>query len=137
MEKKTITIDNKTIPVYSMNTIIVGSGAASLNCADELYSFGQKDIAIVTEKIGGGTSNNTGSDKQTYYKMSVSGKEPDSAYEMSKSLFNGGGMHGDLSLIESTLSTQAFFHLVQVGVQFPHNHLGGFVGYKTDHDPRQ
>jgi len=137
MIKHDIKIQGKTIPVYSLNTIVVGSGAASLKCADQLHTLGQTDVAIITEKIGGGTSNNTGSDKQTYYKLSVFGKEPDSPYEMAKSLFDGGGMHGDLALIESILSPQAFFYLAQIGVQFPHNHLGGYVGYKTDHDPRQ
>lgn len=137
MKKKTITISGKTFPLIELDTIIVGSGAASLNAADHLFAFGKTDIAIVTEKIGGGTSNNTGSDKQTYYKLSVSGKEPDSPYEMAKSLFDGGAMHGDLALIEATMSTQEFFHLAQIGVQFPHNDIGGYVGYKTDHDPRQ
>lgn len=137
MKQQNIKTQGISIPVYSVNTIIVGSGAAALKCAEHLHSLGQQDIAIVTEKIGGGTSNNTGSDKQTYYKLSVFGKEPDSPYEMAKSLFDGGGMHGDLALIESILSPQAFFYLAQIGVQFPHNHLGGYVGYKTDHDPRQ
>jgi len=137
MNKSTIRIAGLDFPVYEVDTLIIGSGAASLNCADHLFSYGKKDIAIVTEKIGGGTSNNTGSDKQTYYKLSVSGKEPDSPYEMAKSLFDGGAMHGDLALIEATLSVREFFHLVQIGVQFPHDRFGGFVGYKTDHDPRQ
>ncbi len=137
MKSQKIEIQEKEIPVYSMNTLIVGSGAASLRCAEQLALLGQTDIAIVTEKIGGGTSNNTGSDKQTYYKLSVFGKEPDSPYEMANSLFQGGAMHGDLALIESILSPAGFFYLAQIGVQFPYNHLGGFVGYKTDHDPRQ
>ncbi|MBN1352715.1 FAD-binding protein [candidate division KSB1 bacterium] len=137
MEKRQIEINGLNLPAYSTNTLIIGTGAASLNCANHLFNYGQKDIAIVTEKVGGGTSNNTGSDKQTYYKLSVFGKEPDSPYEMAKSLFDGGSMHGDLALIESVMSVQEFFHLVQIGVPFPHNHLGGFVGYKTDHDPRQ
>lgn len=137
MECRKIEIMGKEIPVYSLNTLIVGSGAASLRCAEQLAALGQTDLAIVTEKIGGGTSNNTGSDKQTYYKLSVFGKEPDSPYEMANSLFQGGAMHGDLALIESILSPAGFFYLAQIGVQFPYNHLGGFVGYKTDHDPRQ
>ena len=137
MEKTSITIEGLEFSCYELDTVIVGSGAASLNCADHLVAFGHTDIAIVTEKIGGGTSNNTGSDKQTYYKLSVSGKEPDSPYEMAKSLYDGGSMHGDLALIEATMSAQEFFHLAQIGVQFPHNAFGGFVGYKTDHDPRQ
>ncbi len=137
MEKTSITIEGLEFPCYELDTVIVGSGVASLNCADHLVSFGHKDIAIVTEKVGGGTSNNTGSDKQTYYKLSVSGKEPDSPYDMAESLYHGGSMHGDLALIEATMSAQEFFHLAQIGVQFPHNAFGGFVGYKTDHDPRQ
>ena len=75
VEKTSITIEGLVFPCYELDTVIVGSGVASLNCADHLVSFGHTDIAIVTEKIGGGTSNNTGSDKQTYYKLSVSGKE--------------------------------------------------------------
>jgi succinate dehydrogenase/fumarate reductase flavoprotein subunit len=137
MHQDKIRINDIEFPLYKLDTVLVGSGAASLNCAEHLYQYDHRDIAIITEKIGGGTSNNTGSDKQTYYKLSVSGKEPDAPYDMAKSLFDGGGMHGDLALIEATMSAQEFFHLVQLGVKFPHNSLGGFVGYKTDHDPRQ
>ncbi len=137
MQKRTINIDERSFPVYELETLVVGSGASSLNAADHLYNFGHQDIAIVTEKVGGGTSNNTGSDKQTYYKLSVAGKEPDSPFDMAKSLYDGGGMHGDLALIEATLSANGFFRLANLGVQFPHNEYGGFVGYKTDHDPRQ
>jgi succinate dehydrogenase/fumarate reductase flavoprotein subunit len=56
---------------------------------------------------------------------------------MAKALYDGGGMHGDLALIEATMSAQEFFHLVKIGVRFPHNEFGAYVGYKTDHDPRQ
>lgn len=137
MKKSVIKIAGRSIPVYSMNTVVVGSGAASLSTADHIHNLGQEDLAIVTEKVGGGTSNNTGSDKQTYYKLSVFGKEGDCPWEMAKSLFDGGCMHGDLALIESILSPQGFFRLAQIGVPFPHNRFGGYVGYKTDHDPRQ
>ena len=57
--------------------------------------------------------------------------------EMAQTLFAGGAMHGDIALIESALSAQEFFHLVQLGVAFPHNKFGEYVGYKTDHDPKQ
>jgi len=137
MKKDIIKIKGLSIPVYSLNTIIIGSGAASLNCADHLFSYGQKDIAIVTTFLGGGTSNNAGSDKQTYYKLSISGREGDSPYKMARTLFNGGAMHGDIALIEATLSLQEFYHLVQIGVEFPHNRYGAYVGYKTDHDSSQ
>ena len=67
---------------YSFDAIIIGSGCAGLNCADTLYDLGYKNIAIVTENLYSGTSRNTGSDKQTYYKISLSGKEDDSIEKM-------------------------------------------------------
>lgn len=137
MEKKVVKIKGLEIPVYSLNTVVLGSGAAGLNCAVHLVLNGQKDIAIVTEDLYGGTSRNAGSDKQTYYKLSLSGAAVDSPYEMAKTLFSCGAMHGDIALVEATLSAQEFFHLVQIGVPFPHDQYGGYVGYKTDHDPRQ
>lgn len=137
MQKSEIKINNISMPLYSLNTLIIGSGAASLNAAVTLFEKGQKDIAIVTDQWGGGTSNNTGSDKQTYYKLSLAGDQPDSPIDMTKDLFKGGCMHGDIALCEAMNSAQAFFHLVSLGVPFPHDQYGAFVGYKTDHDPRQ
>lgn len=136
MITKQLDLGDISIPVHLCNTLIVGSGAASLNCAVHLHDLGVHEVIIATERLGGGTSHNSGSDKQTYYKLSLFGDEPDSAYEMARTLFGGGCMHGDIALVEATLSAQEFYHLVQIGVPFPHNHLGGYVGYKTDHDPR-
>ena len=55
------------------NTAVVGTGAAGYNAADRLWQLGQRDILIVTENRLAGTSRNTGSDKQTYYKLTLSG----------------------------------------------------------------
>ncbi|MDZ7373606.1 MAG: FAD-binding protein [candidate division KSB1 bacterium] len=137
MEKEWIELGGKRFPLYSVNTLVVGSGAAALNAAIQLVRFGQSDVAIVTEKWGAGTSNNAGSDKQTYYKLSLAGDQPDSPYQMAEDLFAGGCMHGDIALCEAQGSAQAFFYLVSLGVPFPHDRYGGYVGYKTDHDPRQ
>ena len=137
MQRTQIKINNISIPLYSLNTIVIGSGAASLNAAANLVENGQKDIAIVTDQWGGGTSNNTGSDKQTYYKLSLSGDLPDSPSEMANDLYKGGCMHGDIALCEAQNSIQAFFHLASLGVPFPHDRYGAYVGYKTDHDPRE
>lgn len=136
MKKNTIEIKGKRFPLYSLNTLIVGSGTAALNAALSLHKYGQKDIAIATDRWGGGTSNNAGSDKQTYYKLSLSGDTPDSPAEMARDLYSGGCMHGDIALCEALNSPQAFFNLVRLGVPFPHDRYGAFVGYKTDHDPR-
>ncbi len=132
-----VNINGLNMQVFSYNTVVVGSGAAALNSADRVYRFGQQDVAIVTEGLLMGTSRNTGSDKQTYYKLTLSGKTPDSIWEMAQTLYDGGCMDGDTALAEAALSSQAFYHLVDIGVPFPHNCYGEFIGYKTDHDPRQ
>jgi succinate dehydrogenase/fumarate reductase flavoprotein subunit len=94
-------------------------------------------VAVVTEGISMGTSRNTGSDKQTYYKLTLAGREPDSVEAMAKTLFEGGAMHGDTALAEAALSARCFHKLTDIGVPFPHNRYGEYVGYKTDHDPKQ
>ncbi len=137
MKQTTCKIAGRKLPCVSLNTLVVGSGAASLNAAVNLFDLGQEDVAIATDCWGGGTSNNTGSDKQTYYKLSFSGNSPDSVPEMAADLFSGGCMHGDIALCEAQNSARAFFHLVALGVPFPFDRFGGYVGYKTDHDPRQ
>ncbi|MFA5816723.1 MAG: FAD-binding protein [Bacteroidales bacterium] len=124
------------IPQYSIGTLIIGSGAAALNAALCLWESGVRDIVIATEQWGGGTSNNTGSDKQTYYKMSLDPAVADSAFEMATDLSRGGAMHGDIALCEAQHSLQAHYNLVRLGVPFPHNQYGSYPGYKTDHDPR-
>lgn len=123
------------IPCFSYHTIVVGTGAAGYNAADELYRGGVRDIAILTEGIKMGTSRNTGSDKQTYYKLTLAGDAPDSVRGMAETLFACGSMHGDIALCEAAGSVRAFFKLISLGVPFPMNEVGEYVGYKTDHDP--
>lgn len=136
MESEIIRTDRFSVRYYSLNTLIIGSGAASLNAAVSLSSMGVEDILLVTTQWGGGTSNNAGSDKQTYYKLSLAGGEPDSVREMAQDLFNGKCMHGDIALCEAQGSVQAFIKLVGLGVPFPRDKYGSFAGYKTDNDPR-
>lgn len=137
MVREVVTINGMDMDVYSLNTVVVGSGAAGFNAADSLVLHGQQDIAIVTEGMKMGTSRNTGSDKQTYYKLTLSGDGTDSVMEMAKTLFGGGCMHGDIALAEAANSARSFYKLVDIGVPFPQNRYGEFIGYKTDHDPRQ
>ena len=136
---ESLDIDLSDIEILEYNTIIIGSGAAGLNCALHLIGEGIApwDIAIVTEKLRGGTSFNAGSDKQTYYKLSLIGDQLDSPFEMAKDLFSGGAMHGDIALVEANNSVGEFFHLIQLGVPFPHDIYGAYAGYKTDNDPKQ
>ncbi len=136
MESETIQINGFPVKYYNLNTLVIGSGAASLNAAISLDSLGQKDIMIATTKWGAGTSNNAGSDKQTYYKLSLCGSEPDSVRAMAQDLFNGRCMHGDIALCEAQGSVQAFMRLVNLGVPFPHDKYGSWAGYRTDNDKR-
>jgi len=137
MRRASVAIGGFKIPVYSYNVIIIGSGAAGLNCAIHLFEMGQKDIALLTENIDWGTTRNAGSDKQTYYKISTTTQDSDRGLDLAETLFSGGSMHGDIALVEAMLSAQEFYHLVEIGVPFPHDRYGSYVGYRTDHDPRR
>ena len=123
------------IQVIRLNTLVVGSGAAGFNAALRLKQLGVEKVAIATEGINMGTSRNTGSDKQTYYKLGMAGDVPDSVAAMAKDLFAGGCVDGDHALVEAALSARCFLHLCELGVPFPTNCYGEYVGYKTDHDP--
>ena len=118
------------------HTLIIGTGCAGYNAADRLFDLGITDIAILTEGRYMGTSRNTGSDKQTYYKLSLCGGEGDSVREMAETLYGGGGVMGEHALCEAAYSTRCFMRLVELGVPFPANEYGEYAGYKTDHDPR-
>src|SRR5450759_2144858 len=70
-------IAGREVPVVTATTVVVGTGSAGFCAADRLWELGQSDVVMVTDKIGAGTSRNAGSDKQTYYKMSLSGDDSD------------------------------------------------------------
>ena len=116
------------------HTVVLGSGAAGLAAALRLRAEGIENIAIVTEGLDMGTSINTGSDKQTYYKLGICGKDLDSPVSLAESL-RGSSAHGDIALVEAVTSVRAFSNLVNIGVPFPRDAYGQFAGYKTDHDP--
>ena len=117
------------------DAIVVGTGAAGYNCANRIRQMSDKTVAIVTEGVKTGTSRNTGSDKQTYYKLGLGGDSADSVRTMAKDLFAGGSVDGDNALCEAALSARCFLNLAELGVPFPVNRYGEYVGYKTDHDP--
>lgn len=119
----------------TFDTLVIGSGAAGYNAANTIKKLGKKSVAIITEGVNCGTSRNTGSDKQTYYKLGLGGDSPDSVRKMAQNLFAGGCTDGDTALCEAALSVKSFMHLCDLGVEFPCNRYGEYVGYKTDHDP--
>ncbi|MBQ8358414.1 MAG: FAD-binding protein [Oscillospiraceae bacterium] len=125
----------KELDIVSVDALVVGSGAAGFSAACRLRKEGVASVAIVTEHVLAGTSRNTGSDKQTYYKLSLGGGSTDSVALMAENLFAGGSVDGDNALCEAALSVRCFMNLCELGVPFPVNRYGEYVGYKTDHDP--
>jgi succinate dehydrogenase/fumarate reductase flavoprotein subunit len=134
---RTLEISGKRVDLYALDTLVIGSGCAGFNAVDTLFNLGRRDIALLTEGMNMGTSRNTGSDKQTYYKLSLCSDAADSVYELAENLFQGGSVNGDTALAEAAGSLRSFMKLVNLGVPFPTNRYGEYVGYKTDHDPRQ
>lgn len=124
----------RKIKTLTVDTAVIGTGCAGYNAADRLFHYGHEDLIILTEGVNIGTSRNTGSDKQTYYKLSLASESGDSVYDMAASYFAGKCMDGDHALVEASLSAGCFYHLCDLGVPFPQNRYGEFVGYKTDHD---
>ncbi|MDF7825498.1 FAD-binding protein [Pontiellaceae bacterium B12227] len=137
MKKSELKVGKKSVPVTKVHTLVIGSGAAGLNAAVQLRNQGIEDVLIVSEGLKMGTSINTGSDKQTYYKSAMCGNDLDAPLAMAKNFFSPGSMHGDLALIEAAVSGRGFLNLVNLGVKFPQDAFGQFIGYKTDHDPAQ
>lgn len=125
----------KEYRMYEFDAVVVGTGAAGYNGACRIRQDDSKSVALVTEGVNCGTSRNTGSDKQTYYKLGLGGDSPDSVRQMAQNLFAGGSVDGDNALCEAALSARCFMNLAELGVPFPVNRYGEYVGYKTDHDP--
>ena len=143
MKKQAISVGGVAVPVHAYNTIIVGAGAAGMNAAVHLVEFWRDRgvsvpagrVAVVTRGLSLGASRMSGSDKQTYYKMGTSPRTPDAAADFARTLTAAGCCHGDNALVEGLTSLREFYHLVELGVPFPHDPWGAFLGYKTDHDP--
>lgn len=123
-------------PVYRAQACVVGSGCAGWAAALRLKQLGV-DVLLVTQGLRTGTSHNTGSDKQTYYKLSLAGVETDSVGEMAQDLYAGGGMDGEIALCMAAGSSRAFLNLCELGVPFPTDAYGQYAGYQTDHDKRR
>ncbi len=136
MKDTVIQLSGTAVRAVSAEVVVVGSGASGFATAHRLFRAGVKDVALITEGVLVGTSRNTGSDKQTYYKLGMSGGTPDSPRDMAADLFSGGCVDGDIAYAEAAASARGFLNLAELGVPFPTNSLGEFVGYKTDHDKR-
>ncbi len=137
MEHFEINAGGILIPAIKAQAVIVGSGAAGWSCADWLKDMGIDDIILISEGINSGASRNTGSDKQTYHKLSMTSDEADSVSELAQDLYACGGINGDMALTMAANSARCFHRLVNLGIPFPENAFGEHVGYRTDHDPKR
>ena len=70
--------------------LVIGTGCAGYAAAETLARLGVPDVLLLSAGIQRGTSRNTGSDKQTYYKLSLCADRRDSVYDMAQDLFSGG-----------------------------------------------
>ncbi len=134
MKKTMLQIPGGRLPVILCKTAVLGSGAAGWAAAWRLAQQGGTDPVLVCDDVNAGTSRNAGSDKQTYYRLGAVGAA-DSVEAMAADLFDGGATDGDIALAEAALSTRCFYALTELGVPFPCDRYGRFVGYRTDHDP--
>ena len=91
MKRAELTLRGLALPAVTAQAVVVGSGCAGYNAADCLWNLGVRDVVLLTEGVRMGTSRNTGSDKQTYYKLSLSGSDGDSVRDLAETLYGGGG----------------------------------------------
>ncbi|MBQ8612165.1 MAG: FAD-binding protein [Oscillospiraceae bacterium] len=127
-------ICGQELPVITCKTAVLGSGAAGWAAAWRLAKQPDTDPVLLCAGAKAGTSRNAGSDKQTYYRLGAVGTA-DCVEAMADDLFGGGAADGDHALCEAALSTRCFYSLCELGVPFPCDPFGRYVGYKTDHDP--
>jgi succinate dehydrogenase/fumarate reductase flavoprotein subunit len=135
IKETSINVNGAAVRAYRFPVLVAGTGTAGFNAADTLFDEGVRDFAMVTDRLKAGTSRNTGSDKQTYYKLSLAGDDADSVRKLAETLYAGQCMDGDIALCEAASSVRCFIKLALLGVPFPHNRYGEYSGYKTDHDP--
>lgn len=127
-------IEGSMTKIYSLNTIIVGGGIAGLNAAITLYDQGQTDIAILIDNDRGSTSEYAHSDQQSYYRLASFGSDTDSPYRMARSIQSTNTSDGDLALVEASLSSQCFYRLTSLGLSFPQNEYGEYIGINVGTD---
>ncbi len=134
MKEISLNIAGRSVPAIVCKTAVLGAGAAGWAAAWRLAKQPDTDAVLLCAGTKAGTSRNAGSDKQTYYRLGAVGTA-DRVEAMAADLFGGGAADGDHALCEAALSTRCFYSLCELGVPFPCDPFGRYVGYKTDHDP--
>lgn len=130
MTYDSVFLEGAMTKIYSLNTVIIGAGIAGLNAAINLYDHGQTDIAILVDSEKGSTSRFARSDQQAYYKLSSYGTDSDSPYRMARTIQSTNSSDGELALVEANMSEQCFYRLAEMGLPFPQNEYGEYIGKK-------
>lgn len=125
-------ISGISIPVYTCEALVLGSGAAGMRAVVEMKRRGI-DVLVASTGLYAGTSACSGSDKQTLYTASTDYKG-DNYVKYAESLCAGGAMDFSTAYIEAVGSNDAVGGLQFMGLPLPHDDQGAILRYKTDHD---
>ena len=105
-------------------------GSSRVSDSNPAFEGGERDVVLITENRKAGTSRNTGSDKQTYYKISLAGDQMDSVANMAQDLLKADVWMGIQLSVRAALSARGFYSLVEMGVPFPESLLVRVRGIK-------
>lgn len=130
--EQTLDITGVTVPVYTCESLVLGSGAAGMRATVELKRRGV-DVLVASTGLFAGTSACSGSDKQTLYTASTDYKG-DNFVKYAQSLCGGGAMDFSTAYVEAVGSIDAMGGLQYMGLPLPHDNQGAILRYQTDHD---
>jgi succinate dehydrogenase/fumarate reductase flavoprotein subunit len=125
-------ITGVSVPVYTCEALVLGSGAAGMRATVELHRRGV-DVLVASTGLFAGTSACSGSDKQTLYTSSTDYKG-DNFIQYAQSLCSGGAMDFSTAYVEAVGSNDAVGGLQFMGLPLPHDDQGAILRYQTDHD---
>jgi succinate dehydrogenase/fumarate reductase flavoprotein subunit len=129
---ETIEIRGLNCPVYRIDVLILGSGAAGLRAAVELGRE-NVDVAVCTSGLFAGTSACSGSDKQTLHTAGTANRGDDFV-QLASDIGSGGAMDRDTAYVEAVGSIAALAGLQFLGLPLPQDRFGAVLRYQTDHD---
>jgi len=130
--EQTMQVAGVTVPVYTCEALVLGSGAAGMRATVELQRRGV-DVMVASTGLFAGTSACSGSDKQTLYTASTDYKG-DNFIKYAQSLCGGGAMDFSTAYVEAVGSNDAIGGLQYMGLPLPHDDQGAILRYQTDHD---
>jgi len=130
--EKILDVDGVSVPIYTCEALVLGTGAAGMRAVVELHRRGI-DVLAASTGLFSGTSACSGSDKQTLYTASTDFKG-DNFVNYAKGLCGGGAMNFSTAYVEAIGSIDALGGLQFMGLPLPNDDNGAILRYQTDHD---